>query len=524
MIEAFEWYSPADGQHWKKLERTLPLLSELGVDKIWIPPACKAGSCESNGYDTYDLYDLGEFDQKGTVATKWGSKDELVDLCRAAKSHGIGIIFDAVLGHKAAADYTQHVKACRIDPADRRKALEKPQEIEAWLGYNYDARGGKYSQMKYNAEHFNATSYDNATQTAGIFKLADKEWAQDVDKSNGNYDYLYLISLERFSALTTLLIMPRLCNNLDLSHMDTRKDLYNWANWVVNELDLGGFRLDAVKHISQDFMSEFLRRACQKKEPNWLVVGEYCTGDNVKTLTNYINKMNRQMSLFDFPLVRNFAGISQHADADLRHIFGGTLSGNMPKNAVTFVTNHDTQEREDENDPSFTIATDFIPVAYAVILLNLNSGYPCLFWGDLFGVGGPKEPKAATDGTLIARLAVIRQLYAYGPQNEYFDDQSCVGFTRTGDKAHSSGAGVAVLISKSNQPQTKRMKVGRQHAGEQWSEALGGSHVEVDIDSKGFGVFPIEASQGSGEVTVWIDSAAPGRERVESVHLVGQDQ
>ena len=28
------------------------------------------------GYSVYDLYDLGEFNQKGTVETKYGSKDE----------------------------------------------------------------------------------------------------------------------------------------------------------------------------------------------------------------------------------------------------------------------------------------------------------------------------------------------------------------------------------------------------------------------------------------------------------------
>ena len=114
MLEAFEWYSPADGQHWKRLKSILPSLKEAGVDKIWIPPACKAGFRGSNGYDIYDLYDLGEFDQKGSVATKWGTKDELIDLSLAANTNGIGIIFDAVLNHKAAADYTQQVKAVEV--------------------------------------------------------------------------------------------------------------------------------------------------------------------------------------------------------------------------------------------------------------------------------------------------------------------------------------------------------------------------------------------------------------------------
>ena len=115
MIEAFEWYSPADGQQWKRLRDALPSLRDAGIDRIWIPPACKAGWQGSNGYDVYDLYDLGEFDQKGSVGTKWGTKDELVALSRDANAQGIGLVFDAVLNHKAAADYTQHIKAQRVD-------------------------------------------------------------------------------------------------------------------------------------------------------------------------------------------------------------------------------------------------------------------------------------------------------------------------------------------------------------------------------------------------------------------------
>ena len=64
MMQAFEWYVPADHQHWKRLTRALPQLKAWGIDNLWIPPGCKAGSSQSNGYDIYDLYDLGEFDQK----------------------------------------------------------------------------------------------------------------------------------------------------------------------------------------------------------------------------------------------------------------------------------------------------------------------------------------------------------------------------------------------------------------------------------------------------------------------------
>lgn len=87
-----------------------------GIDNLWIPPGCKASSPSGNGYDIYDLYDLGEFDAKGSVGTKWGTKQELSELVNRANEVGIGIYWDAVLNHKAGADSTEKCKAVEVDP------------------------------------------------------------------------------------------------------------------------------------------------------------------------------------------------------------------------------------------------------------------------------------------------------------------------------------------------------------------------------------------------------------------------
>lgn len=42
-------------------------------------------------------WDLGEFNQKGGVATRWGSKEELIRACETAKQYGLDILIDAVL-------------------------------------------------------------------------------------------------------------------------------------------------------------------------------------------------------------------------------------------------------------------------------------------------------------------------------------------------------------------------------------------------------------------------------------------
>ncbi len=116
MFQGFEWYVPPDNKHWQRLRDTIPSLKAIGIDTMWIPPGCKAASPHGNGYDIYDLYDLGEFDQKGTVRTKWGTKEELVEMVNTANAHGIGILWDAVLNHKAAADHPERCMAVKVDP------------------------------------------------------------------------------------------------------------------------------------------------------------------------------------------------------------------------------------------------------------------------------------------------------------------------------------------------------------------------------------------------------------------------
>ncbi len=76
LMQYFEWYTPNDGQHWKRLQNDAEHLSDIGITAVWIPPAYKGLSQSDNGYGPYDLYDLGEFQQKGTVRTKYGTKSD----------------------------------------------------------------------------------------------------------------------------------------------------------------------------------------------------------------------------------------------------------------------------------------------------------------------------------------------------------------------------------------------------------------------------------------------------------------
>jgi len=108
MLQAFYWDCPKaenqEHQWWAFIKSKPPLIAEAGFTALWLPPANKATSWKSMGYDPYDYYDLGEFDQKGGTPTWFGSKAELLDLMRAAHALGLQAYADLVFNHNSGGD------------------------------------------------------------------------------------------------------------------------------------------------------------------------------------------------------------------------------------------------------------------------------------------------------------------------------------------------------------------------------------------------------------------------------------
>lgn len=194
MFQGFEWYCLADGLHWTRLQQAIPKLKAIGISSMWIPPGCKAGNQNGNGYDVYDMYDLGEFEQKDSRRTKWGAKEDLVSMMNVAQRAGMPIYWDAVLNHKSAADYTERCLAVKVDKENRNKADGKAHEIEVWTGYEFAGRNGRYSTMQYHWHHFSGTDWEASLKTnENLYRFVGPNkpgWAKDVDDGLGNYDFL----------------------------------------------------------------------------------------------------------------------------------------------------------------------------------------------------------------------------------------------------------------------------------------------------------------------------------------------
>lgn len=473
MIQYFEWNLADDGKHWERLKNDAAHLKEIGVSAVWIPPAYKGTFSGDVGYGAYDLWDLGEFNQKGTVRTKYGTKEELIDAINELHKYGINVYLDAVLNHKGGADETERFLAIEVNPENRNEEISEPKEIEGWTKFTFPGRNKKYSEFEWSHALFSGVDYDNLTGKTAIYKIAgeNKGWAENVDSELGNYDYL-------------------MNADVDYSHPEVRNEIINWGKWVVNELNLDGFRMDAVKHISEDFIKEFLIEVRKVYGEKFYSVGEYWKGD-LDTLKTYLENIGYETDLFDVGLHFNFHEASvEKENYDLTTILDNSIMLMDPIKAVTFVDNHDSQKGSALESE---IESWFIPHAYAIILLS-EKGYPCLFYGDYYGVGDNKSPH----GWVIDKLLYVRRNNAYGEQINYFDDPNIIAFYRKGRKNEINTGCVAILSN--NEDGEKAIEIGKDRIGQVWEEVTGSGFEDVVIDEEGNAAFRVEGQK----IAVWI--------------------
>ena len=474
VMQYFEWYLPSDGQHWNHLAEDAQHLSDLGISHVWMPPAFKGTNKDDVGYGVYDLFDLGEFDQKGTIRTKYGLKEEYLNAINQLKNVGIVPMADVVLNHKAAADKLETFYVVEVDPEDRTKVISKPFEIEGWTHFTFDGRQKAYNDFEWHWYHFNGTDFDAKRNKSGIYLIQgdNKGWAENdlVDNENGNFDYLMYA-------------------NLDYKHPEVIENIYSWVDWFVQTTGVLGFRMDAVKHIDSFFMRNFIRDVKEKQGQDFYVFGEFWNAKEEDNNT-YLEKTENRFDLVDVRLHNNLYDASlEGADYDLTTIFDQTLVKNHPEHAVTFVENHDTQRGQALES---TVEEWFKPAAYALILLR-EDGLPCLFYGDYYGIEGEFAQESFQE--VLDTLLYARKELAYGEQIDYFDDPNCIGWTRSGNEG---GTPLAVTISN-DVANSKTMEIGSDWAGQTFHDILGNCSDTVTIDEDGWGDFPVSEKS----VSVW---------------------
>ncbi|MDQ1858986.1 alpha-amylase [Chryseobacterium sp. WLY505] len=483
IIQFFHWYHP--GNLWNEFAEKAEYLRDLGFTAVWFPPANKCSlNIEGRGYDVYDLYDLGEFDQKGSIPTRYGTKAEYLLAIEKAHEAGMSVYADIVLNHRMGGDEEEKIMVHQLNEENRNERISENMEVSAYTKFTFPGRKGVYSDFIWDCHCFSGIDYviKEGEEMKGVFKIHNaygEEWTDAVSHQFGNYDYLMGADIEYRNPYVV-------------------KEMKNWIRWYLETTKADGIRLDALKHISSDFLKDWISYIKTEVNPECFVLGEFWK-DEAEKIEYFSDKMSDLISCFDAPLHYNFFKASQDGkDYDMSRILKGSFLEKKPVFSVSFVENHDTQQLQALES---AVKDWFKPLAYAIILLT-DEAYPCIFYPDLFGadyidIKDEQEvhiimPKVEE----LPGLLEARKLFAYGEQIDYFDHPNCVAFVREGDEKHP---GCIVILSNSEEGY-KEIELGKEHADSVYTDFLKNRHEEVYTDKEGKAVFTVNP----GSVSVWV--------------------
>jgi alpha-amylase len=483
MMQYFHWYSRDDGSLWDEVAARASDLAAAGVTALWLPPAYKGtGGSRDVGYGVYDMYDLGEFEQKGSRRTKYGTREQYLAAVKAAQRAGMQVYADVVLNHRMGGDAAEPARATPYPQDDRLRPRSGLREIRCYTHFHFPGRSKAHSAFEWHWRHFDAVDYDEldpgAVNTVNL--LEGKSFDDQVALERGNYAYL-------------------MGCDLDFQSEEVRNEVMAWGKWYLDTTGVDGFRLDAVKHIAAWFFPQWLDAMERHAGRDLFVVGEYWTPD-LASLHWYLDALGGRLHVFGVPLHYAFHYASRGGGHyDMRRIIEGTLLRQRSTQVVSFVDNHDSQPLQALES---TVEPWFKPLAYAMILLR-QEGYPCLFYPDYYGAeyedqgrdGKRHRVVLPSHRWLIDKFLHARRRYAWGPQYDYLEHWNRVGWTRLGDAAHPKA--MAVLMSD-GPGGTKWMEVGKPRA--RFADLTEHVREPVETNEHGWGEFCCNG----GSVSVWV--------------------
>jgi alpha-amylase len=448
MMQGFYWDVPqtTSGQSWwQVLGGKAAELKSAGITALWLPPAYKGSGVNDVGYGVYDRYDLGEFNQKGTVATHYGTLAQLQSCISTLHGQGIQVYEDMVMNHLTAADAQEQFNVGGTN-------------YNVYTSFTYPGRANKYSTYQWHYYNFNGTQQ---APNNGFYQW--NAWDFQPYANGDAYDNL-------------------LGSEIRYADANQVTETIKWGNWMTTTLGLDGYRLDATKHMLTSFVNSWLDNV--KGSSGRFAVSE-AWFRNLSDLNNYASSTGGRTSLFDVPLHYTFQNMSNgNGSWDMRGLeFAGFTEANGPL-SVSFVDNHDTDQ---SGGALYSPIANLKQLAYAYILTR-EKGYPCVFYKDYFNYGL---------GAQIKTLIGIRQANAYGASYEYssVDDADYYAYSRAGDASHK---GLMLILNDGGGARTKGITSPFKNAT--LTDKTGNYGGTITTDGNGYGNFPVQARSWSAWV------------------------
>ncbi len=503
MMQAFYWDVPVDatnlnGTWWDNLKNKSTTLKNAGITGIWVPSAAKGNfGIWDMGYGIFDLYDMGNYNQKGTTETRFGSRTELEQMISTMHTNNIEVYMDVVLNHlytgESEAENNPAVKGYVFDEAFRngQQFSAYPTNEITWVVKNA-APGDYYIQI--HGYHLSSTDkkergYDVRIDYTGSGFNSTTSWESEPNNGGGNYDVFpgsgqtvqghievgdvdeYRVTVSSTTDITIKLIARKeltpfewawanqtngyypkaiwyggtniatttqleaqtntgvnfvnhtgtgeanfswnyshfhpvdgsdwlgypgtdeiitntkfFGNDLNTFDPVVKARYQDWGEWLVNELDFDGFRMDFVRGFQTDYIADWVNNLPLKGGSQRFIVGEYWGPDfRIKDWVNDVAADGADVDGFDFPLKFTLTSMTNgnQSSFDMRWLNHAGMVRNNSGNSlpgtsvVTFVENHDTGKEHDK-----WVTKDW-DMAYAYTVTH--EGRPVIFYNHYFG-------------------------------------------------------------------------------------------------------------------------------------------
>lgn len=288
MLQAFYWDVEPKGDWWNILSEKLTDWADAGIDRLWLPVATKGQSGGySMGYDPSDYFDFGEFEQHGTVETRFGSREELENLISKAHDNNLEVIADIVINHNSGG------------------------------GEEYNPYRDKNTYTLFDETHGNAS---------GMF--------------NRNYENFYPNSTSDYDDGSLFYPEQNLDHNQEYVQNWLWKQDNSVAKYYKNTMGFDGWRFDYVLGYEPWVVKAWI------DEVGGFSVVELWDG-SASVLEKYIEETGS--SAFDFSTFYKLEEALDRFE-DLNYLNEEMLWQTYPDKAVTFTANHDTEKDSNEDN------------------------------------------------------------------------------------------------------------------------------------------------------------------------------
>ena len=358
MLQGFYW-DGYDDSKWTVLESQADELSQY-FKLIWVPNSGKTSDYYHTGKKTMGYDPCFWLDHTGA----FGTETQLRSMINTFKEKGTGIIEDVVINHKNG--------------------------LNSWCDFP-DETKGTYS-----------ITWDN-TNFSGICKNDEcnsklSEWAKGIyagKKATGAND-----TGDNFDGY----------RDLDHTNATVQQNVKTYLNFLLKDLGYAGFRLDMVKGYYPEYTGIYNKDA----NPTYSV-GEYWDG-NVNDVKTWIDGTKQdgkiQSAAFDFPLKYQINSAFGRGFWDALNNTTLTTSSGYARYSVTFVDNHDTDEKS--YTASDGVLTNNITAANAFLMAM--PGTPCVFlkhWKS-YKATIKKLIKARQAAGITSESAILQKTSNYG--------------------------------------------------------------------------------------------------------------